>query len=116
MHFLHGLYKLDPSDTPYKNKLKTWICNELIKPLTFLTPANNQAELVISTSVLCEQYHLSESNLSNADHHLNQDILNFENPLLDPKWLSTPDELTSDERNPQKLVTDSLTYLLKPDR
>ena len=47
---------------------------------------------------------------------MNQDILNFENPPLDPKWLSTPDELTSDERNPRKLVTDSLTYLLKPEK
>ena len=29
MRFLHGLYKLNPRDTLYRNKLKTRICNEL---------------------------------------------------------------------------------------
>ena len=29
MCFLYGLYKLNPSDTRYRNKLKTRICNDL---------------------------------------------------------------------------------------
>ena len=52
VRFLHGLYKLNPSDTRYRNKLKTRICDEFTESLTFLTLANNQAEVVISTFVL----------------------------------------------------------------
>ena len=48
-------------------------------------------------------------------YHLRQDILYFANQLPEPKWPPTPDELTSDERNPLKPVTDFLTYLLKPE-
>ena len=44
-------------------------------------------------------------------YHLRQDILNFANQLPENKWPRTPDELTSDERNPPKSVTD----FLKPD-
>ena len=117
MYFLHGLYKLNPSDTRYRNKLKTRICNEFSESLTFLTPANNQAGVVISTSVLSGKRHLSgDSILRNAAYHLRQDILNFANQLPEPKWLPTPDELTSDERNPPKSVTDFLAYLLKPEK
>ena len=54
VRFLHGLYKLNPSDARYRNKLKTRICNEFIESLTFLTLANNQTEVVISTSALSE--------------------------------------------------------------
>ena len=116
MRFLHGLYKLNPSDTCCRNKLKTRICNGFSELLTFLTPANNQAEAVISTSVLSEQLHLSDDSiLKNATYHLRQDVLNFANQLPEPKWPPTPDELTSDERNPPKSVTDFLRYLLKPD-
>ena len=112
-HFLHGLYKLNPSDT----KLKTRICNEFSESLTFLAPANNQAEVVISTSVLSEQFHLSDDRiLKNVAYHLRQDILNFANKLPQPKWPPTPDELTSYERNPPKLVTHFLTYFLKPQK
>ena len=114
MHFLHGLYKLNPSDTCYRNKLKTRICNEFSELLTFLTPANNRAEVVISNSVSSEQCRLFDDRiLRNAAHHLHRDILNFANQLPEPKWLPTPDELTSDERNSPKSVTDFLTYLLK---
>ena len=117
MYFLHGLYKLNPSDTRYRNKLKTRICNEFSESLTFLTPANNQAGVVISTSVLSGKRHLSDDSiLRNAAYHLRQDILNFANQLPEPKWLPTPDELTSDERNPPKSVTDFLAYLLKPEK
>ena len=49
-------------------------------------------------------------------YHLRQDILYFANQLPEPKWPPTPDELTSDERNPPKSVTDFLTYLLKPEK
>ena len=55
VRFLHRLYKLNPSDSRYRNKMKTRICNEFSESLTFLTPAKNQAEVVISTSVLPEQ-------------------------------------------------------------
>ena len=76
MRFLHRLYKLNPSDTRYRNKLKTRICNEFSESLTFLTPANNQAEVVISTSILFDQCHLSDdSTLRSAAYHLRQDIL-----------------------------------------
>ena len=117
VRFLNGLYKLNPSDTRYRNKLKTRICNEFSESLTFLTPANNQAEVVISASVLSEKFHLSdESILRNAAYHLRQDIFNFVNQLPEPKWPPTPDELTSNERNPPRSVTDFLTYLLKPEK
>ena len=117
MRFLHGLYKLNPSDTRYRNKLKTRICNEFSESLTFLTPANNQAEAVINASVSSEQSHLSDDSiLRNAAYHLRQDIFNFSNQLPEPEWPRTPDELTSDERNPPKSVTDFLTYLLKPEK
>ena len=56
----------------------------------------------------------ADSILRNAAYHLRQDILNFENQLPEPKWPPTPDELTSDERNPPKSVINFLTYLLKP--
>ena len=117
MRFLDGLYELNLSDIRYRNKLETRIFNEFIELLTFLTPANNQAEVVISTSVLPEQSQLShDSILRNVAYHLCQDILNFANQLPEPKWPRTPDELTSDERNPPKSVTDFLTYLLKPEK
>ena len=117
MHFLHGLYKLNPNDTCYRNKLKTRICNEFSELLTFLTPANNHAEVVIHTSVLSEQSHLSDDSiLRNAAYNLHQDILNFANQLPEPKWLPMPDELTSNERNPPKSVRDFLTHLLKPEK
>ena len=57
MRFLHGLYKQNPCNTCYGNKLKTRICNEFSETLTFLTPANNQAEVVTNTSVLSKQCH-----------------------------------------------------------
>ena len=117
MRFLHGLYKLSPSDSRYRNRFKTRICNEFSESLTFLTPANNQAEVVISASVLSEKFHLSdESILRNAAYHLRQDIFNFVNQLPEPKWPPKPDELTSNERNPPRSVTDFLTYLLKPEK
>ena len=117
MRFLHGLYKLNPSDARYRNKLKTRTCIEFSESLTFLTPANNQAEVVINTSVLSEQCHLSDGSiLRNTAFHLHQDILNFANQLPETKWPTTPDELTSNERNPPKSVTDFLTYLLKPGK
>ena len=117
MHFLHGLYKLNPNDTCYRNKLKTRICNEFSELLTFLTPANNHAEVVIHTSVLSEQSHLSDDSiLRNAAYNLHQDILNFANQLPEPKWPPMPDELTSNERNPPKSVRDFLTHLLKPEK
>ena len=76
--------------------MKTIICNEFSESLTFLAPANNQAEVVISTSVLSEQSHLSDNSiLRNVAYHLRQDILNFANQLPDPKWPPKPDELTS---------------------
>ena len=85
--------------------------------LIFLTPGNNQAEAVISASVLSEQSHLSDDSiLRNAAYHLRQDVFNFANQLPEPEWPPTPDELTSDERNPPKSVTDFLTYLLKPEK
>ena len=86
MRFLHGLYKLYPSDTCYRNKLKTRISNEFSESLTFLTPPNNQAEIVISASVLSEQSHVSDGSiLRNAAYHLRQDILNFPNQLPEPE-------------------------------
>ena len=92
MRFLHGLYKLNPSDTSYRNKLKTRICNEFSESLTFLTPANNQADVVISTFVLSEQYHLSDDSiLGNAGYHLRQDILNFANQKPELEWPPIPD-------------------------
>ena len=76
MHFLHGLYKLNLSGTRYRNKLKARMCNEFSESLAFLTPANNQPEVVISTSVLFEQCHLSDDSiLRNAAYHLRHDIL-----------------------------------------
>ena len=76
MRFLDGLYELNLSDIRYRNKLETRIFNEFIELLTFLTPANNQAEVVISTSILFDQCHLSDdSTLRNAAYHLRQDIL-----------------------------------------
>ena len=117
MRFLHGLYKVNPSDTRCRNKLKIRICDEFSESLTFLTPANNQAEVVISTSVLSKQCHFSDDSiLRNAAYHFRQEIFNFENQKPEPKWPPTPDELTSDERNPSKLVTDFLTYLLKLEK
>ena len=92
MRFIHGLYKLNPIDTSYRNKLKTRICNEFSESLTFLTPANNQADVVISTFVLSEQYHLSDDSiLRNAGYHLRQDILNFANQELELEWSPIPD-------------------------
>ena len=97
--------------TRCRNKLKTRICDEFSESLTFLTPANNQAEVVISTSVLSKQCHFSDDSiLRNAAYHFRHEIFNFENQKPQPKWPPTPDELTSDERNPPKLVTDFLTY------
>ena len=58
----------------------------------------------------------ADSILRNAAYHLHQDILNFENQLPEPKWPPTPNEFTSDERNPPKSGTDFLTYLLKPEK
>ena len=112
MRFLHGLYKLNLKDTRNRNKFKTRICNKFSESLTFFTPPNNQSEVVISTSVLSEQCHLSDDSiLRNVACHLRQDILNFVNQLPEPKWPPTPDELTSDKRNHAKSVTDFLTYL-----
>ena len=91
MRFLHGLYKLNLTDTLYR-KLKyamDSICNVFSKSLTFLTPANNQDEVVISTFVLSEQCRLSSNSiLRNAVDHLRQ---NFSNQLPESKWPLTTD-------------------------